>query len=68
MPKEPNEMHTAEIERVLRENGLSDLPGQYDSNIHSWRCEYPERYGPCCCFAELVADLARIIPPEVDRA
>lgn len=52
-----------EIERVLRENGLTDRPDKYDSSIHSWRCEHPDRYGPCDCFAELVADLTRVIPP-----
>lgn len=50
--------HTEAIERVLRENGLTDRPDQYDSNIHSWRCEHPDRYGSCDCFAELVTDLA----------
>lgn len=48
----------AAIERALRENGLSDQPDKYDSSIHSWRCEHPDRYGPCTCFAELVTDLA----------
>ena len=46
-----------EIERILRENGLTDEPSKYDGSIHSWRCEYPDRYGECSCFAELVADL-----------
>ena len=50
-----------EIERVMRENGLSDEPGQFDSNIHSWRCEHPDRYGPCSCFQELRDDLTRIL-------
>lgn len=55
--------HSGEIERVLRENGLTDRPDLYDSSIHSWRCEHPDRYGPCDCFAELVADLAALFPP-----
>lgn len=45
------------IEAVLRGAGLSDRPWEYDSSIHSWRCEHPDRYGECSCFAELVADL-----------
>lgn len=52
--------HSGEIERVLRENGLTDRPDLYDSSIHSWRCE---RYGGCSCFQELVADLAALFPP-----
>ena len=23
-----------------------------DTNIHGWRCEYPDRYGPCDCVTE----------------
>jgi uncharacterized Zn finger protein len=51
----------AEIERVLRENGLTDQPDKYDGDIHSWRCSYPDIYGPCSCFAELLDDLARVM-------
>lgn len=41
----------------LRGAGLTDLPAEYDSAIHGWRCSHPDMYGPCSCFAELVADL-----------
>ena len=41
------------IERVLRENDVGEVGGY----LHSWRCSYPEQYGPCACLAELVADL-----------
>ena len=51
------------IERELLAAGLSDKPDEYDSNIHSWRCEYPERYGPCDCLGELVRDLAEALAP-----
>ena len=51
------------IEAVLRGAGLTDKPGEFDSSIHSWRCEHPETYGPCDCFQELVRELA-----EVERA
>lgn len=50
----------SDVERVLRENGLTDRPDQYDSSIHSWRCEHPDRYGPCTCFAELVGELTAV--------
>jgi hypothetical protein len=49
------------IERVLRENGLTDRPDKYGSSIHSWRCEHPDRYGHCSCFAELVAELVACV-------
>lgn len=49
------------VERVLRENGLTDRPDQCDGSIHSWRCEYPDRYGPCGCFAELTDDLVGVL-------
>ena len=45
------------IRRALIEAGLSDRPDLYDSNIHSWRCEYPGRYGHCTCLDDLVDDL-----------
>src|SRR5690606_1311959 len=28
------------------------------SGIHSWRCAYPDRYGPCRCREEFAADVA----------
>lgn len=46
-----------DVDRILRENGLSPEPHLYDSSIHSWRCEHPDRYGPCACFQELRDDL-----------
>lgn len=49
------------VAEVLRANGLTDNPHRYDSSIHSWRCEYPDRYGPCSCFQDLVADLEGLI-------
>lgn len=49
------------IEQVLRGAGLSDVPAECDSDIHSWRCSYPETYGDCTCFADLIDDLAKAI-------
>lgn len=40
---------------VLLEHGIN---GNAQDSIHSWRCDYPERYGPCTCLDDLVADLA----------
>jgi len=45
------------IAEALRGVGLSDKPDEFDSSIHSWRCEHPDRYGRCKCFEETVADL-----------
>lgn len=50
----------SEIEKVLRGNGITDRPDLFDSDIHSWRCEYPERYGGCTCFSELVDELMAV--------
>lgn len=50
------------IEQVIAEAllgaGLTNKPDEFDSNIHSWRCEHPDRYGRCKCFEETVADIA----------
>lgn len=53
---------------TLEGQGLSAHPDQYDSNIHGWRCEYPDRYGPCSCFEELVAAVLSDVEAEVRRA
>jgi hypothetical protein len=45
------------LEAALRGAGLSDDPGQFDSDMHSWRCKYPDIYGPCSCFSDLLDDL-----------
>ena len=50
-----------QIAEVLRGIGLSDLPDEYDSRIHSWRCEHPEIYGRCSCFDDAVNDLAALM-------
>lgn len=34
-------------------------------SMHSWRCEYPDRYGPCECFAETVTDIVDAVMREV---
>jgi hypothetical protein len=49
------------IEKVMRGAGLSDEPQQFDSSIHSWRCEHPDRYGKCSCFQELAAELLALL-------
>ena len=45
------------IRQALVAAGLSDRPDLYDSNIHSWRCEYPDQWGRCTCLDDLVEDL-----------
>lgn len=48
------------VEALLRGAGLSDEPEIYDSSIHSWRCEHPDRYGHCSCLAELVDEVTSL--------
>lgn len=43
------------IRRVLREWGIESVENQ---GLHSWRCQYPDKYGACKCFEELVHALA----------
>jgi hypothetical protein len=45
------------IEEVLRANGITDRPEEFDSDIHSWRCSYPDIYGRCTCFDDLIEEL-----------
>lgn len=51
------------LAEALRAGGLTDKPDEYDSDIHSWRCRYPDIYGPCSCFQELLSDLAAALSP-----
>jgi hypothetical protein len=51
------------IRKVLREYG-TDVPE--NQGLHGWRCTYPDRYGPCDHFDQLVEDLAKQIPQQVE--
>lgn len=53
----PTQPDRDQIARVLAE---SDVTAAFGSGIHSWRCEYPERYGPCNCLDGLIDDLAAL--------
>lgn len=33
---------------------------------HSWRCEYPERYGSCDCYGSLIDDIEATIRDYLD--
>lgn len=48
------------LRQVLEANGV----GPVDASLHSWRCEHPDRYGECTCFAELLDDLEEIFRPD----
>ena len=49
---------------VLVEYGLDRQGG----SPHSWRCEYPDRYGPCDCACELAEALVgALLPIEETR-
>lgn len=52
---------------VLRGAGLSDKPAEFDSDIHQWRCKYPDIYGACDCFDELLRDLLAAVAGEAGR-
>lgn len=51
----------SDLDEVLRGSGISDQPETFDSDIHSWRCAHPDRYGRCSCFTELIDDLVPIV-------
>jgi hypothetical protein len=56
-----SERDVERLAEALRGAGLSDNPAEFGSDIHSWRCRYPDIYGPCGCFAEVVNDLAPVV-------
>ena len=51
----------AALDAYLRGQGITDEPEKYDDGIHGWRCNYPDIYGRCDCFAESVDDLAAVV-------
>jgi len=55
------------IRSVLEESGINDNPAEFDSDIHSWRCAHPDRYGRCSCFQELVDDLVAVVNADTDK-
>lgn len=55
----------ADIEKVLKDNGLSDNP---DNELHSWRCKYPVHgQSPCTCFSVLVDDLVKVSETKISN-
>lgn len=50
--------------KALAEEGYTD---GNDSNPHSWRCAYPDRYDPCTCASESAAHVASVIWSEIER-
>lgn len=56
------------IHLTLEAAGLHANPDQYDSDIHSWRCSYPDLYGPCKCLAELVGELDALLGSSTEQA
>ena len=49
-----------QIEAVMRGWGLTDEPDKDGDGIHSWRCEYPDRYGKCDCFDTAVDEMVAL--------
>lgn len=43
---------------TLIENAVESVENQA---THSWRCRYPDRYGPCECFDAPVKDLLGVV-------
>lgn len=36
---------------------LEDEGGKPGHSIHSWRCEYPDRFGPCDCLDQVASEI-----------
>lgn len=50
--KQERERLRAVAVKRLPEMGVGPEFSQH--GIHGWRCEYPDRYGPCECFDEAI--------------
>lgn len=49
------------IVKVLTDEG--GVPGH---DLHSWRCSYPEQFGPCTCLADVADLILGAIEPAVE--
>ena len=36
---------------------ITDWGGATGDGLHSWRCQYPERYGQCDCLADVAQEI-----------
>lgn len=52
-----------EFLKVLASNGIMGIA---PSSIHSWRCEYPDQYGPCQCVEDLLDDLMAVVQQPLE--
>jgi hypothetical protein len=50
------------LRQVLADYGLEN-----GGELHSWRCQNPDRFGDCDCVGELTADLVRAIEGDLCR-
>ena len=46
---------------------LLDEGGGPGNGIHSWRCEHPDRYGPCDCVNEVTRSMLAAAFAVIDR-
>lgn len=44
---------------------INDEGGQPGSSLHSWRCEYPDRYGPCDCVEQTAEAIIAAVEPLI---
>lgn len=49
------------LERWANNNGINDMPDRYSDGIHSWRCQYPDKYSPCDCFKKALDELEEMV-------
>jgi hypothetical protein len=54
---------SGDVERVAEAlaRGLLDEGAGPGNSLHSWRCEYPDRYGPCDCVTGVAQELAQAL-------
>jgi hypothetical protein len=45
---------------------LTDEGGAPGNSLHSWRCEYPDRYGECDCLTGTAESILAALRPTID--
>lgn len=51
------------VKEFLRYEG-----GEPGCSMHSWRCEHPDRYGPCTCLEDVSTQLLAALRAHLERS
>lgn len=42
------------------------IQGVENQGLHGWRCQYPDRYGPCTCYSDFLDALTTFVETRTE--